>query len=254
MPSSSQAKRNRYPGTICAASQRQNSLAKDDRLSTSGLLTVAVLASEFVSVVSGRTVPRAETTEIYDRSERGRGEEACHLADTLKARENLVWSRRAPRVLPQSKLLNHHRAQSKLRCKIFCPPSKYAQWRPSARAVAVENVEALRGIGFYKLVQPAAFGGYEYDFAVLVDLIVEIGRGCASTSWVCGLLAAHQWMLGLFPARAQHEIWGSNPHATLCGSYAPACLAVSERNGYRLHGRWSFASGCDNAQWAICSA
>jgi resorcinol 4-hydroxylase (FADH2) len=123
-----------------------------------------------------------------------------------------------------------------------------------ARTVAVENVEALREIGFYKLVQPAAFGGYEYDFAVLVDLIIEVGRACASTSWVCGLLAAHQWMLGLFPARAQHEIWGGNPGATLCGSYAPACLAVAERDGYRLMGRWSFASGCDNAQWAICSA
>jgi hypothetical protein len=122
------------------------------------------------------------------------------------------------------------------------------------RTVAIENVEALREIGFYKLVQPAAFGGYEFDFAVLVDLIIELGRACASTSWVCGLLAAHQWMLGLFLARAQREIWGSNPGATLCGSYAPACLAVAEADGSRLEGRGSFASGCDNAQWAICSA
>ena len=84
-----------------------------------------------------------------------------------------------------------------------------------ARTVAVENVEALREIGFYKLVQPAAFGGYEHDFAVLVDLIIELGRSCASTSWVCGLLSAHQWMLGLFPARAQHEDLGrqSRRHA-----------------------------------------
>jgi alkylation response protein AidB-like acyl-CoA dehydrogenase len=87
-----------------------------------------------------------------------------------------------------------------------------------ARTVAVENVEALRDIGFYKLVQPATFGGYEHEFALLVDLIIELGRACASTSWVCGLLSAHQWMLGLFPAAAQHEIWDSNPGATLCGS------------------------------------
>jgi resorcinol 4-hydroxylase (FADH2) len=123
-----------------------------------------------------------------------------------------------------------------------------------ARTVAVENVEALREIGFYKLVQPAAFGGYEYDFALLVELVIELGRACASTSWVCGLLSAHQWMLGLFPERAQHEIWDGNPDATLCGSYAPACRAVAAPGGYRLTGRWSFASGCDNAQWAICAA
>ena len=123
-----------------------------------------------------------------------------------------------------------------------------------ARAVPVENVEALREIGFYKLVQPAAFGGHEYDFVALVALIIELGRACASTSWVCGLFAAHQWMLGLFPARAQEEIWGGNPGANLCSSFAPACLAVAEADGFRLKGRWSFASGCDNAQWAICSA
>ncbi len=50
----------------------------------------------------------------------------------------------------------------------------------------------------------------------------------------------------LFPARAQHEIWGSNPDATLCGSYAPACFAVAERDGYRLEGRWQTMQATPN--------
>ena len=123
-----------------------------------------------------------------------------------------------------------------------------------ARQVAAENVGALGDIGFYKLVRPTAFGGYEHEFAALVELIIEVGRACASTSWVCGLFAAHQWMLGLFPERAQEEFWGGNAGANLCSSFAPACRAVAEADGFRLNGRWSFASGCDNAQWAFCSA
>src|SRR4051812_36954634 len=70
-----------------------------------------------------------------------------------------------------------------------------------------ENVNALREIGFFKLVQPRAFGGYEQDFDLLVDLTIEISKSCASTGWVCGLLAAHQWLLASFPAQAQHDVW-----------------------------------------------
>ena len=39
-----------------------------------------------------------------------------------------------------------------------------------------------------------------------------------------------------------------------CGSYAPAAKAIEVEGGYRLTGRWSFASGCDNAQWSLCAA
>jgi resorcinol 4-hydroxylase (FADH2) len=124
----------------------------------------------------------------------------------------------------------------------------------AACTVPVENVEALRRLGFYKLVQPRAFGGYEGDFDLLVDLNIEIAKACASTAWVCGLLAAHQWMVASFPAEAQHDVWGADPDATVCGSYAPAAKAVPVPGGYTLAGRWSFASGCDNAQWAVCAA
>jgi resorcinol 4-hydroxylase (FADH2) len=135
-----------------------------------------------------------------------------------------------------------------------------AQFKVSADAteknatVSPENVEALRQVGFFKLVQPRAFGGYELDFDRLVALTIEIGRSCASTSWVCGLLAAHQWLVASFPAEAQHDVWDADPDAVVCGSYAPATKALPVAGGYRLSGRWSFASGCDNSQWAVCAA
>jgi alkylation response protein AidB-like acyl-CoA dehydrogenase len=121
-------------------------------------------------------------------------------------------------------------------------------------AVPGESVEALRDVGFFKLVQPRAFGGYEYDFEPLVDFGIEIAKACPSTSWVCGLLAAHQWLVASFPAEAQHDVWDENPDALVCGSSAPATKAAAAPGGFRLTGRWSFASGCDNADWALCAA
>jgi resorcinol 4-hydroxylase (FADH2) len=120
--------------------------------------------------------------------------------------------------------------------------------------VPAENILALRGIGYFDIVKPRTFGGYEYDFDVLVDLNIELAKVCASTAWVGGLLSAHQWLIASFPERAQHDVWDENPDALACGSYAPATKAIATDGGYLLSGRWSFASGCDNAQWSLCAA
>jgi resorcinol 4-hydroxylase (FADH2) len=120
--------------------------------------------------------------------------------------------------------------------------------------VPAENVLALRQLGYFDIVKPRAFGGYEHDFDVLVDLNIDLAKACASTAWVGGLLAAHQWLIASFPEQAQHDVWDSNRDAAACGSYAPATKAIASDGGYSLTGRWSFASGCDNAQWSLCAA
>jgi alkylation response protein AidB-like acyl-CoA dehydrogenase len=124
----------------------------------------------------------------------------------------------------------------------------------NGRRVPAENIAVLRAIGYFDIVKPALFGGFEHDFDVLVELNIELAKSCASTAWVAGLLAAHQWLIASFPEQAQREVWGENPDAVACGSYAPAAKAIRQEGGYRLSGRWSFASGCDNAQWAVCAA
>jgi resorcinol 4-hydroxylase (FADH2) len=122
------------------------------------------------------------------------------------------------------------------------------------RSVLAEHVEVLRGTGLFDTVKPKAFGGQEQDFEHLALAIQELSSACASTGWVCGLQAAHQWLLAGFPANAQRDVWHENANALLCGSYAPAARAAREPNGFRISGRWSFASGCDVSQWSVCAA
>jgi len=119
------------------------------------------------------------------------------------------------------------------------------------RRISEETTQIFKDLGFFKLLQPARYGGYEYGFTGFMDLIAEIGRGCTSTAWGCALGLIHQWLLATLPKQAQDDVWLENPQAILCGSYAPATRAVRADGGYLIKGKWSFASNVDNSQWAL---
>ena len=157
--------------------------------------------------------------------------------------------------VPASPSLRPDIAELRSRVAQIAPQIKArAHTTEKAGRVPEENITALRNIGYFDIVKPAMFGGYEHDFDVLVELNIELAKSCASTAWVGGLLAAHQWLIAGFSEAAQCDVWANNPDAVACGSYAPAAKAIEVDGGYRLTGRWSFASGCDNAQWSLCAA
>ena len=120
------------------------------------------------------------------------------------------------------------------------------------RRIPVETFGMLRDAGFFRTLQPARFGGLEYDFITMMDIVSEVGRGCGSSAWLCGLGIIHQWLLSLFPLEAQYDVWGSDPDSIVTGSYAPQGIAQPEDGGYRIPaGKWSFSSGVDNSKWSV---
>ncbi|MFV8631214.1 acyl-CoA dehydrogenase family protein [Ralstonia pseudosolanacearum] len=121
----------------------------------------------------------------------------------------------------------------------------------SERRIPEETIARFRDAGFFRLMQPARFGGYEYGFTAFIDVVSEVARGCASSAWGCSLGAIHQWVVALFPAQAQEDVWGADPDAIACGSYAPAAMAHRVDGGYVVKGRWQWASNVDNSQWAL---
>jgi len=122
------------------------------------------------------------------------------------------------------------------------------------RQVSVEVMRAIQDAELLRAMQPARFGGFEHDFDVMLHLGAELGRGCGSTGWVFGVLSDHQWMLGLFPFESQVDVWGEDPRAFVSASYAPSATAEVVQGGYRLSGKWGFASGCDHASWHMVGA
>jgi 3-hydroxy-9,10-secoandrosta-1,3,5(10)-triene-9,17-dione monooxygenase len=120
------------------------------------------------------------------------------------------------------------------------------------RRIPDQTLRDFHDSGLLRMVQPRRVGGAELDFTILVDVCAEVARGCASSSWVLGNLASHHWMLGMWPAQAQEEIWGVSPD-TLVGSALvfPAGRALKVDGGYRLHGHWPYSSGIDPCAWTM---
>ncbi len=94
------------------------------------------------------------------------------------------------------------------------------------RRVADDVIERIREAELFRVLQPQAFGGFEYGFEVFAELVATIGRGCGSSAWVFGLGAVHQWFVASFPKEAQEEFW-ADPGAIAAGSYAPVGKTVA---------------------------
>ncbi|MEW6777178.1 MAG: acyl-CoA dehydrogenase family protein, partial [Bdellovibrionota bacterium] len=139
--------------------------------------------------------------------------------------------------------------------RALLPELRAAAARTDAlRHVPEESVVALKKTGAFRLMQPARFGGLELGLDSLLRVSAEVGRACGSTSWCVAVLAIHNWFLGLFPEEAQKEVWGADPDAVLASVFASMGRARPEEGGFRLEGRWQFASGSDHGDWITVGA
>jgi 3-hydroxy-9,10-secoandrosta-1,3,5(10)-triene-9,17-dione monooxygenase len=142
------------------------------------------------------------------------------------------------------------------RAKALAPDIAKAAARTEVeRRVPIESVEAFVDAGLARILQPRRWGGAEISHDAAFDVNVEISKACGSTGWCFGFLNIHDWWLASFPDEAQQDVWGDGPDVNLAGVIAPfSGRARSTDGGWRLSGRWAWASGVDHCEWAIVTA
>ncbi|HEY7625755.1 MAG TPA: acyl-CoA dehydrogenase family protein [Ilumatobacteraceae bacterium] len=110
-----------------------------------------------------------------------------------------------------------------------------------------ETHELFTKAGFFRILQPRKFGGYEFDTETFYRTIIEISRGCPSTGWMLCLGAGHALQVGSsFSEEAQAEIFGPDGHFVAplsVGNFPGTRPARPVDGGYRLSGKWRYASG-----------
>ena len=112
-----------------------------------------------------------------------------------------------------------------------------AQEAEDNRVVPAESIKALAETGFFRLLQPSRFGGYEADPVTFLTAVRMIASACGSTGWVSSVLGVHPWQLALFPDQAQQDVWADDPNTRISSSYAPTGKPQATDGGHRLSGR-----------------
>lgn len=118
-----------------------------------------------------------------------------------------------------------------------------------------ETLNELYEAELMQIMQPGRYGGSELNIDIVSDVAMVLASGCASTAWVWLNLATHSWNIGQFAQEAQDDVWGTDSRAVAATGLAFPCgRANPVAGGFRLCGRWPFASGVDAASWMIVGA
>jgi indole-3-acetate monooxygenase len=127
----------------------------------------------------------------------------------------------------------------------------------TARAAEIEAggrippdlVEALRSIGVFRMFVPQSHGGLELDLPKALEIYEALSRIDGSVGWVAMIGGGCDLFAPLLPRHTYEQVYQNGPDVIIAGSAQPAGTAEAVPGGWRVNGRWPFASGCQHADW-----
>jgi alkylation response protein AidB-like acyl-CoA dehydrogenase len=127
----------------------------------------------------------------------------------------------------------------------------------AARSAEIESmgrippdlVQLLKEIGIFRALVPKSHGGLELDLLSAFELMRELSRIDGSVGWNSHVGFGIQTALPLLGREMYDRLYQNGPDVVLAGSVQPVGTAEEVEGGWRVSGRWPFASGCDYADW-----
>jgi alkylation response protein AidB-like acyl-CoA dehydrogenase len=119
------------------------------------------------------------------------------------------------------------------------------------RQLPAEVVELLRSTGVFRMGFPEEFGGPGLTSAQQVEVIEVLSSGDTSAGW-CAMIGMDAGLYALSDAAVREMFPVLDVIAA--GMLPPMGRADRVPGGYRVSGRWSFASGIAHADWVSAGA
>jgi alkylation response protein AidB-like acyl-CoA dehydrogenase len=140
-------------------------------------------------------------------------------------------------------------------------PNHVARARELARLIAAEAdaiehgrrltapvVEELHRARLFRMLYPRSVGGDEVEPAVYIDAVGELARADGSVGWCVSIANSTGLFAPYLGLEAARTVFGS-PRSTCAWGPPNECRGIAVPGGYRVTGRWDFASGCRHASW-----
>lgn len=118
-----------------------------------------------------------------------------------------------------------------------------------ARRLPPDLLDDLVAAGCFRVLLPVSHGGFGVDLASAMRVFETLARADASVGWTV-MIGAVCWCDVVGLSRATFDaLFAGRPRVIMAGVFSPSGSVSREGNGYRVKGRWSFASGCEHADW-----
>jgi indole-3-acetate monooxygenase len=127
----------------------------------------------------------------------------------------------------------------------------------TARAAEIEDnrriprdlLDELIRARVFGLLRPVTHGGVGADLPDALPVFETLARADTSVGWTV-MIGSGSWCdLVQLPRRTFDELFDAQPDVITAGVFNPTGTIAEADCGYEVTGRWSFASGCEHADW-----
>src|ERR1700754_4541681 len=115
------------------------------------------------------------------------------------------------------------------------------------RRLTAPVVAALIENGLYRALLPKSAGGAEVAPDIFMQMLEEVAKADASTAWCLGQCGVCAMTAAYLDPDVANEVFGPPDGILAWGAIAHEIHVVP--GGYRVTGRWDFASGSRQASW-----
>ncbi len=111
-------------------------------------------------------------------------------------------------------------------------------------------VEAMRGARLFSMLVEERLGGLGLDMPTALRVVEDLATLSASVAWVLAVGAgAAYWATALVDDEVAARIHPTANPSVITSTPGPEGRAIEEAGGWRVTGRWAFASGSAHSDW-----
>jgi len=117
-----------------------------------------------------------------------------------------------------------------------------------AKRITEPLLEELHAARLFRMLYPRSVGGDEVEPATYIEAVGELARADGSVGWCVSIANSIGLFAPYLDLEAARTVFGDE-RATRAWGPPNDCRGIAVPGGYRVTGRWDFASGCRHATW-----
>src|ERR1700757_3456062 len=141
------------------------------------------------------------------------------------------------------------RAEPVMRARELAPAiAESAEEIERARRMPEPLLGKLYKSRLFRMLSPRSVGGDEVEPAVYIEAVGELARADGAVGWCVSIANSSGLFAPYLDPEAARTMFGP-PRSTCAWGPPNECRGIAVPGGYRVTGRWDFASGCRHASW-----